>query len=395
MKRANILRSRCPFIVYSQSKMKFFILHILFLFYPLLCLFSFSTSDNTKYIFKSGLDGYNTFRIPTTITTISGVVLAFAEGRKNSSSDTGDIDIVLKRSLDEGKTWGELIVVRDDANNVCGNPSPVVDSKTGKIFLLSTWNRGDDSEKEIIDLISNDTRRVYVMHSEDDGLNWTVPKEITSSVKKSNWTWYATGPVHGIQIQKGKKSGRMIIPCDHIVAKTKKYFSHIIYSDDGGNTWEIGGITPQDNVNECTIAEIGRGKLILNMRNYDRTKMNRQISISKDYGESWEKLRFDETLVEPICQASILRYTFKGKKKNFLFFLNPGDENDRKNMTLRLSRDLGLSWEEKIILHKGPSAYSDITKLPNGNLGCFFEAGLNSPYEGIKFQEINLNNFKW
>ena len=394
MKRADILRSRCPFIVYRQFKMKFFFSHIFFLFNFIIHHPTFPISENTKYIFKSGSDGYNTFRIPTTITTDSGVILAFAEGRKNSSSDTGDIDIVLKRSLDGGKTWGELIVVRDDEENVCGNPSPVLDSKTGKIFLLSTWNRGDDSEKEIIDLISNDTRRVYIMNSQDEGLSWTVPKEITSSVKKSNWTWYATGPVHGIQIQKGKKSGRMIVPCDHIEAKTKKYFSHIIFSDDGGISWEIGGITPQDNVNECTIAEIGRGKLILNMRNYDRTKMNRQISISNDYGDSWEKLQFDETLVEPICQASMLRYTFKGKKKNFLFFLNPGDKGERKNMTLRLSRDLGLSWDEMIILHKGPSAYSDITKLPNGNLGCFFEAGQNSPYEGIKFKEISLNNFR-
>ena len=351
-----------------------------------------SHTNELKYIFKSGSEGYNTFRIPSIITTDSGVVLAFAEGRKNSSSDSGDIDLVLKRSTDGGKTWGDLIVIRDDSTNVCGNPSPVIDRKTGKIFLLSTWNRGDDTESEIINMTSVDTRRVYVMNSIDEGLSWSKPIEITDKVKKPNWTWYATGPVHGIQIREGSKKGRMIIPCDHIEANTKKYYSHIIYSDDGGSSWNIGGATPQDQVNECSVAEIGKGKLILNMRNYDRTQMNRKISISNDYGESWGDIYDDKALVEPICQASILRYSFKGYGRNDLLFINPADKNKRLNMTLRLSNDLGRTWKGKFLLHEGPSAYSDITKLRNGNVGCLFEAGKNSPYEGIVYREVDVRD---
>ena len=349
-----------------------------------------SHTNELKYIFKSGSEGYNTFRIPSIITTDSGVVLAFAEGRKNSSSDSGDIDLVLKRSTDGGKTWGDLIVIRDDSTNVCGNPSPVIDRKTGKIFLLSTWNRGDDTESEIINMTSVDTRRVYVMNSIDEGLSWSKPIEITDKVKKPNWTWYATGPVHGIQIREGSKKGRMIIPCDHIEANTKKYYSHIIYSDDGGSSWNIGGTTPQDQVNECSVAEIGKGKLILNMRNYDRTQMNRKISISNDYGESWGDIYDDKALEEPICQASILRYSFKGYGRNDLLFINPADKNKRLNMTLRLSSDLGRTWTREFLLHEGPSAYSDITKLRNGNIGCLFEAGKNSPYEGIVYREVDV-----
>ena len=351
-----------------------------------------SHTNELKYIFKSGSEGYNTFRIPSIITTDSGVVLAFAEGRKNSSSDSGDIDLVLKRSIDGGKTWGDLIIIRDDSTNVCGNPSPVIDRKTGKIFLLSTWNRGDDTESEIINMTSVDTRRVYVMNSIDEGLSWSKPIEITDKVKKPNWTWYATGPVHGIQIREGSKKGRMIIPCDHIEANTKKYYSHIIYSDDGGSSWSIGGTTPQDQVNECSVAEIGKGKLILNMRNYDRTQMNRKISISNDYGESWGDIYDDKALVEPICQASILRYSFKGSGRNDLLFINPADKNKRLNMTLRLSNDLGRTWKGEFLLHEGPSAYSDITKLRNGNVGCLFEAGKNSPYEGIVYREVDVRD---
>jgi len=363
----------------------------LFIFFLIINSFSIYSQD-LNYIFKSGENGYNTFRIPSIVTTNKGTILAFAEGRKNSSSDSGDIDIVLKRSNDNGKTWGEIIIVRDDGVNVCGNPSPVVDRNSGSILLLSTWNLGGDTESEIINEISEDTRRVFVLKSTDDGLSWSEPKEITTSVKKDNWTWYATGPVHGIQISKGNYKDRLIIPCDHIESQTKKYFSHIIFSDDYGKTWEIGGRTPQDYVNESTVAEIEGGALMLNMRNYDRTQKVRKISISYDGGNSWGDIYGDEELIEPICQASLLRYSTRGKGDNIMMFLNPSDEKSRINMTLKLSEDLGKSWVKSKVLFSGPSAYSDMVVLKGGDIGCLFEAGIKSPYEGIVFQTIDFKD---
>ena len=353
-----------------------------------------SRSQDLNYVFKSGSNGYNTFRIPSIIKTKTGSLLAFAEGRKNNASDSGDIDIVLRRSEDNGKTWGDLIIIRDDGENVCGNPSPVLDNKTGNIFLLSTWNLGRDTESMIINETSEDTRRIYVMSSRDGGISWSEPKEITKDVKKDNWTWYATGPVHGIQIQNGSYSGRMIIPCDHIESKSKKYYSHIIFSDDGGNSWEIGGVTPQDYVNESTIAEINNGNLLLNMRNYNRTHENRKISVSEDGGITWGNIYNDETLIEPICQASLLRYSFNGQYKKYMIFSNPSDKKKRINMTLKLSSDFGRTWNSQFVLHKGPSAYSDLTRLNGGGIGCLFEAGINSPYEGIVYKEVKIDDFK-
>ena len=344
------------------------------------------------YLFESGTDGYHTFRIPAIVTTKKGTLLAFAEGRRNSTSDTGDIDLVLKRSEDGGKTWSGLSVIWSDSGNVCGNPAPVVDRATGKIFLLSTWNLGTDHEPDIIDNKSEDTRRVFVLSSSDDGKTWSKPKEITGAVKKSDWTWYATGPGHGIQIENGRHRGRMVIPCDHIELGTKKYFSHIIYSDNLGKSWKLGGSTPQDQVNECTVAELTDGRLMLNMRNYDREEKSRKVSISNDGGETWSNIFSDKTLIEPICQAGLLRYSSDGTIK--LLFLNPADENERKNMTIRVSEDDGSTWSGKKVLFDGPSAYSDLTVLPNGNVGCLYEGGTLHPYQGIVFQEVRMGEIQ-
>lgn len=346
------------------------------------------------YLFESGADGYNTFRIPAIITTKSGTLLAFAEGRKRSSSDTGDIDLVMKRSEDNGKTWSVIKVIWNDGENVCGNPAPVQDRKTGKIFLLSTWNLGSDHESDIIKEKSRDTRRIFVLVSSDDGRTWSQPTEITESVKPGNWTWYATGPCHGVQIKNGDYKDRLIIPCDHIEAGTGKYFSHVIYSDDHGDTWKTGGITRQDQVNECTVAELSGGKLILNMRNYDRTQKTRKISISRDGGLSWSDIYSDPALPEPICQASLLSYYLPLKGETKLLFSNPADENSRKNMTLRVSMDDGKTWTKSKILNNGPSAYSDLTILKSGDIGCLYEAGTKSPYEGIVFQRVKFKDIR-
>ena len=343
-------------------------------------------------LYASGTEGYNTFRIPAIVTSKKGTILAFAEGRKNSSSDTGNIDLVVKRSTDSGKTWSTLKLIWDDGDNVCGNPAPVVDYNTGTIYLLSTWNLGSDQESQIIGQTSKDSRRIFILQSTDDGQTWSSPVEITKSVKSADWTWYATGPCHGIQMTKGKNAGRLLIPCDHIEAVSKKYYSHAIFSDDHGKTWQLGGTTPQDLVNECTVAELSDGKLMLNMRNYDRTQKTRKVSLSSDGGITWGNIYSDKSLPEPICQGSLYNYLIKKTGEVKLLFVNPADENKRQNMTIRLSSDNGSTWEKSKVLFAGPAAYADLTQLTNGNIGCLYEAGANNPYQGIQFQEVSYSD---
>lgn len=341
-------------------------------------------------IFVSGEDGYDTYRIPALIVTDSGTVLAFCEGRRAGRGDSGDIDLLVKRSADGGDTWSDQAVVWSDAKNTCGNPSPVVDRTTGTIWLLMTWNRGDDREPAIIKQTSRDTRRVFVSHSRDDGVTWAEPKQITNDVKLPNWTWYATGPGAGIQLtQDGPYQHRLVIPCDHIEADTEQYYSHAIYSDDHGESWQLGGTTPNHQVNECQVAELPDGRLILNMRNYDRSKHQRQVAFSADGGESWSGQKFDPELVEPICQASLRRYD---GEEPLLLFSNPADEAKRVNMTVRVSADNGATWPRKLVLHAGPSAYSDLAVLDDGRIACLYERGAEHPYETITFARFGIDD---
>ena len=342
--------------------------------------------DTPVPVFVSGRDGYACFRIPALLALPEGRLLAFAEGRKYGCSDTGDIDLVMKHSEDGGATWSPLFVVWDDSSNTCGNPAPVLHLKTGRIVMLTTWNLGIDREPAIIDQTSMDTRRVFLLSSEDQGRSWSPPQEITGDTKQENWTWYATGPGSGIQLKHPPHVGRLVVACDHIEAGSKKYFSHIIFSDDGGVRWQLGGSTPDDQVNECEVAELRDGRLLLNMRNYDRNQQQRQIAYSEDGGMTWIQQRHDTTLIEPICQASLHQYEFG--KYEALLFSNPASREARVNMTLRWSEDEGNSWPQQLVLHPGPAAYSDLAVLNDGTVGCLFEAGRESPYEQLIFQKI-------
>ena len=363
------------------------------IFISIFICFSYTAKSQTlDYVFKSGEDGYKCFRIPTILKSKNGTLLAFAEGRKNSCSDTGDIDLVLKKSFDNGSTWSDLQLIWNDGNNTCGNPSPVLDEKSGRISLLSTWNRGEDKEWQIIDQKSIDTRRIFLIHSNDDGDSWTNPKEITRDVKLNNWTWYATGPVNGIQLMKGGNKGRLIIPCDHIEAKTKHYYSHIIYSDDGGLNWTLGGSTNQHQVNECTIVELNSGELLLNMRNYTEDRL-RKLAVSLDQGITWSDIYSHENLIEPICQASMINVK-RPFKKDLLAFSNPNSKKLREKMTIQFSFNNSKTWSKKILIHEGPSAYSNLMQVNNSEIACLFEGGEKSAYEGIAFKKISIKNLK-
>lgn len=326
-------------------------------------------------VFVAGQGEYHTYRIPSIILTTKGTLLAFCEGRKRGTSDAGNIDLLLRRSHDGGQTWGPVQVVWDDADSTCGNPCPVVERDSGTVWLLMTHNLGTDTEAKIVDGASKGTRTVWVTRSTDDGATWARPVEITKEVKKPDWTWYATGPGVGIQT----RSGRLVIPCDNKVAGTKARQSHVIISDDKGATWKLGGVVGP-NCNESQVVELGDGTLLLNMRTY-RANNRRLVSRSKDGGLTWTAPVEDPALVEPVCQASILRYP--GEKVR-LVFSNPASTR-RERMTVKVSEDEGKTWPIAKLLHAGPSAYSCLTVLPDGTIGCLYERGNRSPYETITF----------
>jgi sialidase-1 len=348
---------------------------------------AFTQVPGVPCLFKAGDSGYACFRIPAVIATERGTLLAFAEARRGDCGDAGDIDLVMRRSEDGGRTWSPMAVVWDDEGNTCGNPAPVADKRSGRVLLLTTWNLGADREPQIIDRKSTDTRRVFLLSSSDDGRNWTRPGEITSQVKRPDWTWYATGPGNGIQIREGRHAGRLVIPCDHIESDTRKYFSHTIHSDDGGETWNLGGTTPDDRVNECAVAETGRDRLLLNMRNYDGNRF-RRTSSSQDGGMTWSLPLSDTALPEPVCQASMVRL-WKAGRKPLLAFSNPANQKKRMNMTVRWSFDGGRRWEVADNVHPGPSAYSSLVELPRRRVGLLFEGGRESPYEGISWKMLD------
>lgn len=331
-------------------------------------------------VFTSGEGGYHTYRIPALLVTPRGTLLAFCEGRKKGSSDTGDIDLVLKRSHDQGKSWQPLQVVWDDDANTCGNPCPVVERDTGTIWLLLTHNLGKDTQAQIVAGTSRGKRTVWVSKSSDDGATWTKPAEITAAVSRPDWTWYATGPGVGIQA----KGGRLVIPCDHYVAGSKAKGAHVIYSDDHGATWQRGGAVAPD-CNECQVVELSDGRLQLNIRSY-RTPKRRLVAHSKDGGLTWSEPLPDEALIEPVCQASIVRLS---GAKNRIAFSNPASTK-REKMTLRLSYDDGRTWPIAKELHAGPAAYSCLATLPDGSAACLYEAGRKNAYETIVLARCTL-----
>ena len=282
-------------------------------------------------------------------------------------------------------------------DNTCGNPCPVVDQVSGAISLLATHNLGTDHERQIIDLKSKGTRTVWLLRSTDDGKTWSEPKEITETTKQPNWTWYATGPGAGIQIQAWLPTrDDLVIPCDHIEAESKKYFSHAIYSDNGGLTWELGGSTPEDQVNECELVELTDppGRLMVNMRNYDRDNRTRQTALSDDGGLTWHSQQHDAVLIEPICQASIRRLSWPSSDaKGVILFANPASQKGREKMTVRVSYDDAATWAHSKLIDEGFSAYSCLETLTPGSAALLYEGAKadGKTYGRITFVRFGLD----
>ncbi|MER5523676.1 sialidase family protein [Streptomyces sp. NPDC002677] len=347
--------------------------------------------------FRAGTEGYASFRIPAVVVSRAGTVLAFCEGRVNSGADHGHIDVVLKRSGDGGRTWGALQVAASNGGDLAGNPAPVV-LDTGRILLVHVRSAASATEDAILrgQVSDADGRRVWVQHSDDDGVTWSAPKEITKTVKKAGWRWYATTPGHAIQL----RTGRVVVAANHTVAPTGtdngtegKYNSgHCLLSDDRGETWYLGYVDENPNgyinVNETTAAELPDGRVYFNTRNDSPSPGNRADAHSKDGGKTLVKpFRPQAGLTAPVCEASVLQL----RDPDLLLYSGPADPATRALMTIRASGDGGTTWRPVHPLDGLPAAYSDLTRIDKDTVGLLYETGDFGAYETITFRRVPVN----
>lgn len=361
-------------------------------------------------VFISGTEGHKTYRIPAIIQLPDGDLLAFAEGRVNGVRDFGDINIVMKRSTNMGKTWSNLSTIVDYDILQAGNPAPVFDNSDpafpkGRIFLF--YNTGNNHEGEIRK--GNGLREVWYKTSTDGGKTWSDGTNITTQVHKPNqpksnpaynfkedWRHYANTPGHATQIQNGKYKGRLYIAANRSEGEPNKqaedYFAHGFYSDDHGKTFKLSQTVAIPGSNEATATEISGNGLLLNARNQKGDKKARIVAISKDGGETWDNTYFDEHLPDPVCEGSILSIGTK-KGKHILAFCNNDSRTKRDNLTLRISFDEGKTWPISQVIDKSPNedqskdytAYSDIVKLGKKSMGVLYE---KDKYSQIVFKVV-------
>jgi len=357
----------------------------------ILCVLSFLSASHAcgdpsfaeQALWKSGADGYHTYRIPALIVTPNGSVLAFCEGRKTGSGDHGDVDLIMKRSTDGARTWSSQSLVYEEGDNAkitIGNPCPVVDMGSGRIWLTFT----------------RDNLAVFITSSSDDGLTWSEPRNISANAMKDDWDWVATGPGIGIQLTRGPHKGRLVIPCDHKFGSKSvqpQLNSHMMYSDDSGQTWRISSPIGVGG-NECQVIERADSSLLVNTRMQGNFRGLRGTSTSSDGGFSWSTISQEKQLPCPKCQASFIRINAQE-----ILFSNPNPgvpfdgntKGKRVNLTVRLSRDDGTTWPVEKLIHKGPSAYSCLAQLNDGTILCLFETGLKNSYESLYLARFNLD----
>ena len=316
---------------------------------------------STVDLFNTGMqEGVSCYRIPAIITAPNGDLVATIDERVPSCGDlkwSKDINIIMRRSSDNGNTWTPIeTVINFPEGKSASDPSMIVDKITGEIFLFYNY-MNLDTEKDIYYL--------HVMKSSDNGKTWSKPEDITSQIAKPEWykdfKFITSG--RGIQTSTGKLLHCMV---------NLDSGMHLFGSDDHGKTWYFIN-TPISPANESKVVELEDGSWMVNARSNDKKGM-RYVHISKDEGKTWTT-KGEPQLTDPGCNASIIRYTSikDGYKKNRLLFANANSIKGRKNMTVRVSYDEGVTWSEGKTIHEGSSAYSSLTILKNGDIGLFFE----------------------
>ena len=326
-----------------------------------------------------GDDGSKGFRIPGLATTNKGTLIGVYDVRYRGGGDLpGDIDVGMNRSADGGQTWEKMKVIMDMGDDPkwrydgVGDPAVLVDSNNGRIWVISVWshgNRGWHGSGQ--GMTPEKTGQLMLVWSDDDGVSWSKPRNITKQVKKPEWHFLLQGPGAGITM----KNGTLVFAAQyqdgdkHADGRKKGTpFSTILYSKDQGETWRVGtGV--KSNTTEAQVVELRDGSLMLNCR--DNRGGSRTVGVTKDLGETWTMHPTDrKALNEPVCMASLIRMGDR------LIFSNPNTRRGRHSLSIKISEDDGMTWPEKwhtVYDARLGNGYSCLAPIGDDHVGVLYE----------------------
>lgn len=347
---------------------------------------------------SAGDDGVAAYRIPGLVTSKKGTLIATYDIRHANAYDLqGDIDVGISRSTDGGRTWGPMIVAMDMGEwgglpqelNGIGDPCILVDEVTGDILLFAAWTHGGKAGQAAWWTAGDgfepaQTPQLMMTRSKDDGVSWSEPVNLTRQIKREPWHFTFQGPGRGITMA----DGTLVVPFQHQEAD-RTPAAGVMYSKDGGTTWQVHEYA-KINTTENQVVEVEPGVLMLNMR--DNRKTGRAVYITRDMGRTWEPHVSDAQLPCPVCMASIIRVpaSQNALRKDILLFSNPSDGKDRRNMTIQMSLDGGVTWTRKLLLDEGYSwGYSCLSMIDRNTVGILYESSqAHMTFQAVKLSDI-------
>ena len=326
-------------------------------------------------LFRQGQDGVHTYRIPALIETAKGTLLAVADARHENDRDLpGRISLVMRRSRDKGRTWSAATTLRSVAKGGVGDASLLLDRRSGRVWCFHAYGPagiGFPTAKAGA-VTGATTLQLHAIHSDDDGVTWSAPVDLTPQIKDPAWqALFATSGTHFVT-----SKGRYLVP---LVVKDEsgKIAARNAWSDDAGATWKVSPVIAAGS-DESKVIELPDGTLLQNMRNGKR----RLVARSGD-GVHFEAAAHDEALIDPGCNAGLARY------KGLLLFTNAASEK-REQLSIRYSKDSGRTWSAPKVLHEGPAAYSTVVPLRDGSIAVLCEVGEKYAAERITFLRFPL-----
>lgn len=333
-----------------------------------------------QLLFSGGDYGSANYRIPAIVSAADGSVVVAVDARIDQPGDLpNDIDLMIRRSTDLGHTWSDPMTIADFGEDGAGDPALVLDRNSGDLLCLFASHQG------LFLSTPTDPIRFQVCRSTDHGVSWTSPEEHTDEIYAPGWyaSWLASGSAHQM------RNGRIIGAVGVRENAGNTISNFMIFSDDGGHTWNYQPARAAIPGNEAKVVERDNGEVMMNIRN--QTPDKRKITLSADGGASWGTPWYQDELIDPFVNGELIRYTsvLDGFDKSRLLFSIAAHPSVRKNLTLFLSYDEGGTWPVSRVVNPGLTGYSALTVLDDGTIGCFYENGEYEEYQ-LYFARVSL-----